>query len=553
MQTGKQLLVANVFWQFDSISRRQGRVKRELAGEVQTASVRMLKFVIPGILRSAVFVRGFCILGAIGAGLLIYVPGTAQTQPPPKADIAPITAALRVKDFDKAIDLSKTALQRSPSDPQLWALLGIALASKGNSKEALAAFEQSLKISPNYPAALAGAAQIHYQLGNKEAIPLLNRLLQLRPDDPTSHAMLAVLEYRQGNCEAAVPHFERAGSLLESQIEAQHAYGTCLVRLHKLDAAAKVFEHTAELNPDDRRERLLLASVQVMAKKPHDAVATLEPLLQANPGAETLELASTAYEDSGDTPNAVATLQKALLLDPRNINLYLDFASISMAHQSFQVGIDVMTDGIKLQPQASQLYLARGVLYVQLAQYDKAEADFTLAHELDPSQSLSSAAQGLAAAQQNDLDTALAAVQKKLAAKPNDAYLLYLQADFLSQKASDAGSPEFQTALRSGKKAVALQPSLAAARGVLAKLYMQSGQYQQAIVECRKAIASDPKDQTTVYRLIQALRKTGKKDEIPPLLKQLAKLRQDATREERERNRYKLVEGDAKAENSGQP
>jgi hypothetical protein len=47
--------------------------------------------------------------------------------------------------------------------------------------------------------------------------------------------------------------------------------------------------------------------------------------------------------------------------------------------------------------------------------------------------------------------------------------------------------------------------------------------------------------------LIQALRKSGKNKEIPDLLKRLALLRQDATREEREQYRYKLVEGDAPA------
>ena len=92
----------------------------------------------------------------------------------------------------------------------------------------------------------------------------------------------------------------------------------------------------------------------------------------------------------------MSTLRQAILLDPRNPNLYVDFANIAFAHQSFQVGIDVVTDGIGLQPQAAPLYLARGVLYVQLAEYDKAEADFEKANRLDPSQSLSSAAQGLA-------------------------------------------------------------------------------------------------------------------------------------------------------------
>ena len=174
--------------------------------------------------------------------------------------------------------------------------------------------------------------------------------------------------------------------------------------------------------------------------------------------------------------------------------------------------------------------MARGVLYVQLALYDQAEADFEKAHELDPRQSLSSAAQGMAAVQANDLDRALSTVQAKLARKPNDALLLYLQADILAQKGAEPGTPEFQTAMRSAKKAVSLQPTLAGARGVLAKLYMQAAQYPEAVEQCRKALEIDPKDQTAVYRLIQALRKTGDKSEIPELLKRLAQLREQASK-----------------------
>ena len=190
---------------------------------------------------------------------------------------------------------------------------------------------------------------------------------------------------------------------------------------------------------------------------------------------------------------------------------------------------------------------------MQLADYEKAEADFEMAHQLDPGQSLSAAAQGLVAAQQNDLDRALAAVQSKLARRPNDAYLLYLQADFLTQKGAEPNTPEFQTALQSAKKAVALQPGLGDARVVLSKLYMQSGKYQDAATECRKALEINPKDQTAVYRLIQALRKTGDQKELPDLLKRLADLRKLAAKEEGERNRYRLVEGDSQPAGTNQP
>ncbi len=482
-------------------------------------------------------------LSILGVLFISWSLALAQT---PSSTIEQITATLRSRDFEKAVQLTRAALQKYPDNAQLWSLQGIALASSGNNKESLVAFQQALKISPDYLAALAGSAQILYQQNDRKAIPVLNHLLELRPDEPTAHAMLAVLEYHEGKCQAAVGHFEKAGEILASQVDAQHAYGICLVRLHKLEEAIQVFQRTVTLNPEDRRERQLLASVLVMAKKPQQAIDTLQPLLQGDStDAETLELASTAYEDAGKTPEAVQALRQAILRDSGNVNFYLDFASLCLAHQSFQVGIDVVSDGMRVRPAAAQLYLARGVLYVQLADYENAEADFERAHELDPNQSLSSAAQGLAAVQQNDIGRALDAVQKKLASKPNDAYLLYLQADFLTQKGVDPGTPEFQKAMQSARKAVSLQPSLGAARAVLAKLYLQNGQYQDAIVQCRKALQSDPKDQTTVYRLIQALRKAGQKQEIPGLLKRLADLREQATKDERERFRYKLVGEDS--------
>src|SRR5262249_50592258 len=153
----------------------------------------------------------------------------------------------------------------------------------------------------------------------------------------------------------------------DSQSDALHAYATCLMKLHRFDEAAVVFSRSLALHPDDARERRLLASLQLTAHKPQDALATLEPLLgRTDPDAETLELASSAYEDTGDTPKAVSTLRQAIILDPRNVNLYLDFANLAFTHQSFQVGINVISDGLGVLPMASPLYLARGVLYVQL-------------------------------------------------------------------------------------------------------------------------------------------------------------------------------------------
>ena len=458
--------------------------------------------------------------------------------------VSEITSALRNGEFDQALQLIQPVLRQSPKNPQLWLLEGLAHSGKGDPKAALSSFQSALKIAPDYLPALEGAAQLEYDAGSPSAVPLLQHVLRLRPDDLTSHAMLAVLAYKKRDCQTAVPHFAHSGSLLDSQPGALQEYGACLMELRQTEKAIPVFQRILAAHPDDPRARRGLAVVQLAAEQPEAALTTLQPLQAAgNPDVSTMQLAAAAYEANKDTPNAVKTLHDAIVKDPHDIALYVDFANIAMTHQSFQAGIDLINAGLNLEPNAADLYLARGVLYVQMADYEKAEADFEKAEQLDPHQTLSAAAQGMIAEEQNqsDPDRALATVRSKLAKRPGDAFLWYLQAAILSQKAPEPASAEFQKALQSAKKAIALQPTLSVAHDILGKLYLQSGQNASAIKECRLALQGNPADQTALYHLIVALRKSDDQREIPDLLKRLAKARQEAAKEEADHNRYKLV------------
>ena len=474
-------------------------------------------------------------------GMLLLVAALLGQTPSDVARSA--TAALRSGDFDTALALLRPAIEQSPRNPQLRMLEGLAESGKGNRKSALASYEAALRISPDYLPALEGAAQLQFEDGNPAAAPLLEHVLRVRPDDVTSHAMLAVLDYKRGDCAGAVQHFAASEAALASQPGALQEYGFCLMKVKQRDKAVQVFQALVNAHPSDARARRALAAAQLSADQPQPALATLQPLLESSPDADTMQLASAVYEANHDTPNAVKVLREAIVRDPKNTALYVDFADLAMDHQSFQAGIEMIDAGLKLQPAAADLYLARGVLYVQMAQYEKGEADFEKAEALNPRQGLTAVAQGLVAEERNENnpDKALATVRSRLARKPGDAFLWYLQAAIISQKAPDAGSPEFAQGLASAKKAVALDPSLTAAHNVLAKYYLDSGQDALAAKQCRTVLEQSPDDQTALYHLVRALRKMGQQKEIPELLKRLARSRQNASREEAERNRYKLV------------
>lgn len=479
---------------------------------------------------------------------LLAVARPAKARQSDQREMNAITSALRAREYEKADALARAALKETPHEPRLLTLDGIALAALHKDKEALQSYQAALKASPDFIAALEGAAQIEYQKGSARAQPLLEHVLKLRPNDSTSHAMLGVIAFKKHDCKSAIMHFRASADLISSQPSAMEQFGVCLVREDQAKDAVPIFQQLLASAPDDFRSRFQLAEAQFLAGDSKDSVATLEPLLDApQPRPAALDLAASAYEEMGNTPRAVVLLRQAIIASPKDADYYLDFATLSYNHSSFQVGIDMLNAGLARIPKSARLYLARGVLYVQLAQYDKAEADFETADRLDPKQAFGSDAQGLAQFEQSDLDRALATARSQLRAHPNDAFLYYLVADTLLQKGAAPGSAEFKEALGAAARAVQLNPGLIVARDALASLYLKTGQTAKAAEESRAALRADPTDQSAIYHLIQALRSSDRQHEIPGLLKRLAALRADAQKMESATNRYRLIEPGAPA------
>jgi len=483
--------------------------------------------------------RGFC--GSVLLAFSFVTVASPQTSAD-SSSIAAVQAAIRSNDNDRALALTHEQLAKWPKDVRLWTLEGVAYSHMSNAREALAAYEKALAIQPDYLAALEGAAQIEYAAGSDRAIPLLNRILKVRPDEPTTHAMLAALAYKKHDCPNAVKHYQLSGSALSSQPSALEEFGSCLMELQKPEDAVPIFQQIFESRPDDPHARYNLAVVQLAAGRAQDSVAALEPIIgDANPDPDALDLASAAYEETGDTPRAVALLRQAIVANRQKAKYYVDFAALSYKHQSFQVGVEMVDAGIRQLPKDATLYVARGILFVQMGQFEKGQADFETANHLDPKQASAAVAEGLAQFQNSDLEQALKTVEAQLKVHPKDPFLHYLKAEILLQGGPAPGSAQFKEALQAAARAVELQPNFRLARNVLGNLYFQSGQNERAINQCRIVLRDNPDDQIAMYHLLLALRKTkDTNNEIPGIVERLAELRSQTQATENSANKYKL-------------
>src|SRR5580658_4446292 len=101
----------------------------------------------PGNDTSTLQRKKWLLLAAVACVLFVASAASAQN---PGNRIDEIDAALHNQEFDKALELLRSALQMAPRNEQLWAMQGKAYAGQGHNKEALASFDNALRTAPDY-------------------------------------------------------------------------------------------------------------------------------------------------------------------------------------------------------------------------------------------------------------------------------------------------------------------------------------------------------------------------------------------------------------------
>lgn len=447
---------------------------------------------------------------------------------------------LRDGNSQQALDAANHLLTQTPHDCRILSLRGIALKSLNRGDEAAKSFRQALLYCPNDMLALEGAAEVEYARRQPDAEELLKRILAIQPADQTANAMLATYYQEHHACEAALPHFEAGRALFASHPGMMQGYAYCLAETDHDQQAAGAYRSILAAGPNPVA-RYDLALMQWKLHDAKGAMDTLRPLLTGDADEPVLALESRLAEETGDTPRAVELLRQAILKAPRDVENYLEFAQIAFNHHSFQVGIDMLNPGLKQLPGAAPLYIARGVLEVQLSEAEKAMADFKRAHALAPQLSLAMDAIGIVESQKYNPAAALELFRHQAQLHPNDSMLQYLYAEALAD--SDSTSESAQKAIEAAERSVSFEPGYAPARDLLSVLWLRVNQPKRALEESEAALKIEPTDDTAMYQEIMAKRKLGQTQGMEKLVQQFTALRSQNAQRERARHHYVLEEG----------
>jgi protein O-mannosyl-transferase len=232
------------------------------------------------------------------------------------------SALARAGNLEEAMAHYEEALRMRPDDAETHYNVGLTLAQLGQMQEAIAQYEQALQIKPDY-------AEAHNNLGNallqagqfEQAAGHFEQALQIRPDYAQAHYNLGLALVRLGRELEAIPHWEQAVRLRPDFFEAHGNLGLALAHAGRVREAIGQYEEAVRLKPDSARvadnlARLLATAEPAEGGDPVRAagfaqrVCELSDYQVAN-YVDTLAIACAA---AGRFDEAIAAAQKAIEL-----------------------------------------------------------------------------------------------------------------------------------------------------------------------------------------------------------------------------------------------
>jgi len=218
----------------------------------------------------------------------------------------------------EAIAQYEQALRLNPDFAEAHGNLGVALARMGRSEDAIGQYEQALDLKPDY-------AEGHYNLGNslmqagrpRDAMEQWGEAARLRPDFAEAHYNLGVALMGLGRLPEAVEHLEQALRVNPNYAETHNSLGVVLMRLGRLPEAVDHWEQALRLKPNSADVHNNLGIALFQLGRVSEAIEHYEQALRIDP--DYLEAhfnLAVALEQAGRTQEAIGHYEQVLRIKP---------------------------------------------------------------------------------------------------------------------------------------------------------------------------------------------------------------------------------------------
>lgn len=189
-------------------------------------------------------------------------------------------------DMALAINALAQRLRASPDDADGWYMLARSFETLGRYNDAVAAYQEVLRLVPGQPVVLADLADalLSARQGQPDeaSIAAVAQALQADPDQPKALALAGMMALRRGDAADALTHWERLRALLPPDSEAARQIETNIAQARALAASG-----TAGVAAEPPSSGSSAAAAGLQARMPETTASGEATPGEATPGAAT--------------------------------------------------------------------------------------------------------------------------------------------------------------------------------------------------------------------------------------------------------------------------
>jgi eukaryotic-like serine/threonine-protein kinase len=253
----------------------------------------------------------------------------------------------RIGEYEKAAVQFRRAIELEPTNDFAHTGLAEAHEGLGNAQEAEKTYLRAISLRPNYSAGYNSLGAFYFNHGRyAEAARMFERMVAIAPDSFVGYQNLGGVYVIQGRYREAIPVLERSVSIRPTA-GASSNLGTAYFDLRRYLDAARLYEEAVKLSGQEFELRGNLGDAYYWASGMRDkaadayrqAISLASRDLTVNPrDAKTLSFVAYYHAMLGEKQPALSTLERAVQVDPHNVELLLNAALID-----HQVGDAVRT------------------------------------------------------------------------------------------------------------------------------------------------------------------------------------------------------------------
>lgn len=297
--------------------------------------------------------------------------------------------------------------------------------------------------------------------------------------------------------------------------EANYRLGKFLVDESQSRQALPYLQQAFRLSPDafDNTYELARAYMEtgdyVHARS--GAIALLAGAVTSNQKkADLHRLLAELDEKGGDALGAVREYQKAVELNPSEINLF-NWGVELLMHHAPEPAIEVFTRGKQLFPRSERMLAGLGAAWYSLGSFDHATESFCEASDLDPDNPTPYLLMGKMLALETSQSAAIQTrLERFVKLQPENALANYYYAVSLwRQRESSEGFQHLDEVKSLLEKSVHLDPKLGLGYLQLGIIYAEQKDFPKAISALQQSVEVSPQLDQAHYRLAQLYRQSG--------------------------------------------